>query len=168
MDKNQRFGGQFCSTNLCKFSEFWSRDLLNFVGILISIWLYNIHLLSVYVQIFKKCGFMCLLCERSKEIACAPIFCHLCPKMMSKNGQNLAAWQKNGCNSVIFCPISMNLVCKVIYSSRPIDWRNENDCISFRLDFRIFRSKKGRSWRKMARKSSFLDEIQFFLHHMYR
>ena len=82
--------------------------------------------------------------------------------MMSKNGQNLAAQQKNGRNSVIFCPISINLVFKVIYSSRPIDWRNENDCISFRLEFRIFGSKKGVADEKWPANVHFWMKFNFF------
>ena len=96
------------------------------------------------------------------------IFCHFWPKMVSKNGQNLAAPQKNRHNLVIFHPISINLVAKVIYSSREIDWRKENDPISFRLDFENFWTKTW-AWRdKLAPQTFLVSQIsKKFIRHVF-
>ena len=70
--------------------------------------------------------------------------------------QKWHAATSNGHNLAILCPILKNLGTKMIYSSRRIHRRKDQNPISFRLVFSIFDPKNGRGYRKMG-----VNEVKF-------
>ena len=87
-------------------------------------------------------------------------------KTCLKMAQKWLPCHKNGHSLVIFNRILTNLVSKMIYSSRRIEWWKEIKAISFRLDFKILGLNLGVAGRKKPCNPWFLVKIDFFFRYI--